>query len=207
MVKKQGKFGKVLSYFLLLFIVVGIIGFLAYYTNGFKGGFKTFTVECNGKEVTTSASGFEMGRNDPMTVKVKYTFGGEDVSGYSLKVVPNSLVGKDFDFRVDEYYYSFQAEKDLTNGFDVEYGEDYFIIKPKGNLTGILQAVYPNNVVEDCHQYSYENMFTLIVSSYDGESSVYIHFSVPDKVSAISLDKEVIVFWFMLREKTNFSFA
>ena len=194
MAKKQGKFGKVISYFLMLFILVGAIGFLAYYTDGFTGGFKTFTVECNGKEVMTSASGFEMTRNEPMTVKVKYTFGGESVSGYSIKVVPNALAGKDFDFKVDEYSYSYQAEKDLTDGFEVEYEENSFTIKPKGNLTGILQAIYPNNTVEDCHQYSYENMFTLIVYSYDGESSVLIHFSVPEKVSGITLDKEVIVF-------------
>ena len=194
MAKKQGKFGKVISYFLMLFILVGAIGFLAYYTDGFTGGFKTFTVECNGKEVMTSASGFEMTRNEPMTVKVKYTFGGESVSGYSIKVVPNALAGKDFDFKVDEYLYSYQAEKDLTDGFEVEYEENSFTIRPKGNLTGILQAIYPNKTVEDCHQYSYENMFTLIVYSYDGESSVLIHFSVPEKVSGITLDKEVIVF-------------
>ena len=194
MAKKQGKLGKILSYFLIVIVLVGAIGFLAHYTNGFTGGFKTFTVECNGKEVMTSASGFEMTRNEPMTVKVKYTFGGEKVSGYSLKVVPNALASKDFDFKVDEYLYSYQAEKDLTDGFEVEYGENEFTIKPKGNLTGILQAIYPNSVVEDCHQYSYENMFTLIVYSYDGESSVLIHFSVPEKVSGITLDKEVIVF-------------
>ncbi|MBO5067622.1 MAG: hypothetical protein II988_04220 [Clostridia bacterium] len=194
MAKKQGKIGKVIAYILILLIVVGAIGFLAYYTNGFTGGIKTFSVECNGKEVMTSSSGFEMTVNEPLTVKVKYTFGGENVSGYSVKVVPNKLAGKDFDFKVDEYLYSYQAEKDLTDGFDVEYGENTFTIKPKGNLTEILQAIYPNNVVEDCSQYSYENMFMLIVYSYDGESSVLLNFSVPEKVTGIELDKEVIVF-------------
>lgn len=194
MAKKQGKVGKILAYFLIVLILVGAVGFLAYYTNGFTGGFKTFSVECNGKEVMTSASGFEMTESEPLTVKVKYTFGGENVSGYSVKVVPNKLAGKDFDFKVDEYLYSFQAEKDLTDGFDVEYGENTFTIKPKGNLTGVLQAIYPNNVVEDCVKYSYENMFMLIVYSYDGNSSVLLNFSVPEKVTGIELDKEVIVF-------------
>ena len=194
MAKKQGKFSKIISYFLIVVILVGAIGFLAYYTNGFTGGIKTFSVECNGKEVKTSASGFEMTENEPLTVNIKYAFGGENVSGYSLKVVPNKLAGKDLDFKVDEYLYSYQAEKDLTDGFDVEYGENTFTIKPKGNLTGILQAIYPNNVVENCTMYSYENMFTLVVYSYDGESSVLLNFSVPEKVTGIELDKEVIVF-------------
>lgn len=194
MAKKQGKLGKIIAYILIVCILVGAVGFLAYYTNGFTGGFKTFSVECNGKEVMTSASGFEMTKEEPLTVNVKYTFGGEKVSGYSVKVVPNKLAGKDFDFKVDDYLYSFQAEKDLSEGFDVEYGGNSFTIKPKGNLTEVLQAIYPNNVVEDCVQYSYENMFTLIVYSYDGNSSVLLNFSIPEKVTGIELDKEVIVF-------------
>ena len=39
-----------------------------------------------------------------------------------------------------------------------------------------------------------QNMFTLIVYSYDGESSVLLNFSVPEKVTGIELDQEVIVF-------------
>ena len=194
MAKKQGKFGKILTYILMVLILLGTVGFIAHYTGGFTGKFKTFSVECNGKEVMTSANGFTTSVNEPLFVKVKYAFGGENVSGYSLKVVPNVLVGKDFDFMVDGYVYSYQAEKDLTDGFDVEYGENFFNIKPKGTLTEILQAIYPNSVIEDCSQYSYENMFKLIVFSYDEESSVLIHFSVPEEVWGITLDKEVIVF-------------
>jgi hypothetical protein len=194
MTKKQGKIVKRVFNFLIVVILIGAICFLAYYNDGFTGGIKMFVVECNGREVTTSASGFEMTNCEPLTVNVKYRFVGESVSGYSLKVVPNKLAGKNFDFKVDEYLYSYQVEKDLTNGFDVEYGEKSFVIKPKGDLTGILQANYPNHVVEDCNMYSYEDMFTLVVYSYDGESSVLLNFSVSEKVAGIELDKEVIVF-------------
>ena len=194
MAKGQGKFGKVISYLLILMILIGAIGVLAYFTGGFTTEFKTFSVECNGKTITTSASGFNVTATDPLTVTVKYTFAGEDASGYSVKVIPNALAGKDFDFKLNDDIYSFQAEKDLTDGFVFECEENSFTMKSKGGLTEILQAVYPNKVVEDCRKHNYENMFTLIVTSYDGEQSVYLHFSVPEQPTGITLDKEVIVF-------------
>ena len=194
MAKQQVKKNKVISGLLLVVFLVGMIGVLSYLTNGFTGEISTFSVECNGKEISTSANGFETTKENPLKVTVKYVFGGKKVSGYSIKITPNALAGKDFDFIVDGQVYSYQAEKDLTNGFSVEYGESEFTVTPKGNLTEILQAVYPNGVVEDCLEYSYDNMFTLTVNSYNGKSSVLIHFSVPEKVTGINLDKGVIVF-------------
>lgn len=193
MAKKQGKIGKVIAYILILLIVVGAIGFLAYNTGGFTSGFKTFSVECDGKEVSTSASGFETTTKEPLVVKVKYNFDSK-ASGYSVKVVPNALAGKDFDFTLDGEIYSFQAERDLTDGFNVEYEENSFTLTPKGNLTEIMQANYPNKVVEDCVKYGYKDMFTLVITSYNGESTVYLNFSVPEKVVGIELNPEVIVF-------------
>ncbi len=193
MAKKQGKIGKVIAYILILLIVVGAIGFLAYNTGGFTSGFKTFSVECAGKEVSTSASGFETTVENPLVVNVKYNFDSK-ASGYSVKVVPNALAGKDFDFTLDGEVYSFQAERDLTDGFNIEYKENSFTLTPKGNLTEIMQANYPNKVVEDCVQYGYKDMFTLVITSYNGESTVYLNFSVPEKVVGIELNPEVIVF-------------
>ena len=174
-------------------IVIGLIGFLAKYTGGFTSGFKTFSVECEGKVISTSASGFETTKDKPLSVKVKYNF-DSSASGYSIKVVPNALAGKDFDFVLDGEYYSFQAEKDLTDGFNVEYEENSFTLTPKGNLTEIIQANYPNKVVEDCIQYGYRDMFTLVITSYNGETKVFLNFTVPEKVTGIELSQEGIVF-------------
>ena len=193
MAKKQGRATSIISYILFALIVIVLIGFLAKYTGGFTGGFKTFSVECEGREISTSASGFETTVGKPLTVDVKYNF-DSSASGYSIKVVPNKLAGKDFDFKLDGDVYSFQAEKDLTNGFNVEYEENSFTLTPKGNLTEIMQAIYPNKVVEDCVQYGYKDMFTLVITSYNGESSVFLNFTVPEKVTGIELSEEVIVF-------------
>ena len=193
MAKKQSGTGNFFTYILFVLIAIGIIGFLAYSTGGFTSGIKNFSVECEGKEISTSASGFETTTKKPLVVNVKYNLDSE-ASGYSLKVVPNVLAGKDFDFTLDGEIYSFQAERDLTEGFNVEYEENSFTLTPKGSLTMILQANYPNKVVENCDIYGYKDMFTLVISSYDGETSVYLNFSVPERVVGVELSQEVIFF-------------
>ena len=148
--KQTGKtVGKVIAYILVLLVVAGVIAVIVRFTGG-------------------SAGGYEITNEKPLTVDVKYTFGsaGGDVSGYSVKVVPHAVEGKDFDFTLDDQVYSFQAETDLTAGFDIAREETSFTITPKGGVTEVLRAVYPNNEIGDCSDKGYEDMYALIVTSY-----------------------------------------
>lgn len=191
--RKQGNIGKIVAYIAIVLVFVLGVGFLAYFTGGFTSDFKTFYVEIDGKEIMTNASGYEMTPDRPLTVNVKYTL-SDEAQGYSVKVVPNALEGKDFDFTLDGDAYSYAAEKDLTNGFVVDRKEDSFTITPVGGITDILQAVYPNSKIGDCRTGVYDNMYTLIVTSYNGNSSVSINFSVPEGISGIELDKTQVIF-------------
>ena len=183
---------KFVSILLVLLIAVGAIGLIAKFTGGFTTDFKTFYVSIDGKDIVTQASGYSLKKEEFLKVEVKYTFSSPDqeAQGYVVKVIPNSVEGKDFDFILDGDVYSFQAEDDLTNGFHIEKEETSFTISPKGNLTEILKSVYPNSTIEDCSQYSYGNMFSLVVTSYNGKSSVVINFTVIEDVAGIGLDKE-----------------
>ena len=187
---------KVIGYILLVLVVVGVIGVIVYFTGGFTSDFKTFYVSVDGKDVLTSAGGYKISHEMPLTVDVKYTFGsaGSDVSGYSVKIVPHVVEGKDFDFTLDDQVYSFQAETDLTAGFDIAREETSFTITPKGGVTEVLRAVYPNNEIGDCSDKGYEDMYALIVTSYNGSVSYRIAFSVGMTVTGITLDPPSIVF-------------
>lgn len=187
---------KVIGYILLVLVVVGVIGVIVYFTGGFTSDFKTFYVSVDGKDILTSAGGYEVTNEKPLTVDVKYTFGsaGGDVSGYSVKVVPHAVEGKDFDFTLDDQVYSFQAETDLTAGFDIAREETSFTITPKGGVTEVLRAVYPNNEIGDCSDKGYEDMYAFIVTSYNGKASVTLYFSVLQEVAGVTLDQEVIEF-------------
>ena len=62
------------------------------------------------------------------------------------------------------------------------------------NLSAILASVYPDSTVSDCENKGYENMFTLVVTSYNGEAEVRINFTVTEDIQGVILDKEVIEF-------------
>lgn len=190
------KAAKILTYCVLVLLFVAVCGFIFYYTGGFTSDFKTFYVNIDGKDILTSADGYKLSADMPLQVNVKYTFGAlnKNVSGYSVKVVPNAIEGKDFDFIVDGQTYSYQTETDLTAGFDISQEKNSFTITPKGGINKILAAIYPESEIEDCRNKTYENMYSLVVTSYNGAASVEIHFSIDEPLYDIVLNKEEIVF-------------
>ena len=191
----KSKIGQVVSYIAILLVIVAVIGVFAYFTNGFTSDFKTFYVSVNGKDVMTSSSGYIITPQEPLSVDVKYTFAfnQSETKGYSVKIVPNKT-DEDFDFSVDGETHYFGDEKDLSNGFIIDKQEKFFIVTPKGSTPlEILQAVYPESEVS-CESKGYNDMFTVIVTSYNGESSVKLNFALERRVTGITFDKEVIEF-------------
>lgn len=195
--KQTGKTAvKIVAVILAVLVLAGVVGVIVRFTGGFTSDFKTFYVTVDGKDVMSSAGGFDTTPEKPLKVDVKYAFNslGGDISGYGVKVVPHAVEGKDFDFTLDGQAYSFQAETNLTGGFDIEYGEESFIVTPKGGVDDVLKGVYPNNEIGDCEGKGYADMYSLVITSYNGEATVTVHFSAYEEVCEITLDREVIVF-------------
>ena len=187
---------KIILYALIILVLIGILGFIIYFTGGFTTDFTGFYATVDGEDVMSTGSNFRMKTDDPLQVEVKYVFASpnDEAKDYSVKIVPNAIDGKDFDFRLNGDLYSFQSEKDLTAGFTIKRDGSTFTVSPKGNLTEILAAVYPNDTIGDCTDKAYENMFTLVVTSYNGEAEVRINFTVSESIRGVILDKEVIEF-------------
>ena len=193
----QNKTIRILSYALLGLVVVGVIGFVANFTNGFKSDFKTFYINVDGKDVMESDGGYKVSKGKPLEIKVKYVFSGatNQKKEYSVKVVPNTIDGRDFTFSDGKEEKSFQSVENITSGFDIKKTENGFTVSPKGNaLEEVLKSVYPNGKFDNVNEKGYENMFTLVVTSYDGKANVKLNFSLSSKVSGVMLDKEGILF-------------
>ena len=188
---------KIITYIAIVLAVITVIGVVAHFTNGFTSNFKTFYVTVDGKDVMTSAGGYRVTTSKPLEVDVKYTFGALNNKvdkGYSLKIIPNNIPDKDFTYTVDGEMKYFQSETDLSEGFEIDKGEKSFRIKPKGEtIAEVLSAVYGKSVT-DCENKGYTDMFTIIVTSYNGEASVKLDFSLAIRVAGITLDKEAILF-------------
>lgn len=190
------KAAKIISYVLIVLALVGVIGFIAKFTSGFTSDFKTFYVTIDGKDVMAEANHYAIGKSETMTVDVKYTFNSSnsEVSGYSVKIVPNVSEDKNFEFMVDGEVHSFYDIEDLSAGFIIEKSETSFTITPKGGLTDILRAVYPEGEVADCSEYNHHNMFSLVITSYNGASTVTVNFAVLREAERVFFDQEAIVF-------------
>lgn len=188
---------KIITYIAIVLAVITVIGVVAHFTNGFTSDFKTFYVTVDGKDVMTSAGGYRVTTSKPLEVDVKYTFGALNNKvdkDYSLKIIPNNIPDKDFTYTVDGEMKYFQSETDLSDGFEIDKGEKSFRIKPKGEtISEVLSAVYGKSIT-DCESKGYTNMFTVIVTSYNGEASVKLDFSLAIRVAGITLDKEAILF-------------
>ena len=188
---------KIITYIAIVLAVITVIGVVAHFTNGFTSDFKTFYVTVDGKDVMTSAGGYRVTTSKPLEVDVKYTFGALNNKvdkDYSLKIIPNNIPDKDFTYTVDGEMKYFQSETDLSDGFEIDKGEKSFRIKPKGEtISEVLSAVYGKEVT-DCENKGYTDMFTIIVTSYNGEASVKLNFSLAIRVAGITLDKEAILF-------------
>ena len=188
---------KIITYIAIVLALITVIGVVAHFTNGFTSDFKTFYVTVDGKDVMTSAGGYRVTTSKPLEVDVKYTFGALNNKvdkDYSLKIIPNNIPDKDFTYTVDGEMKYFQSETDLSDGFEIDNGEKSFRIKPKGEtISEVLSAVYGKEVT-DCENKGYTDMFTIIVTSYNGEAIVKLNFSLAIRVAGITLDKEAILF-------------
>lgn len=197
--KKQGtvKIFKVVSYVIIVLLLVGLCGFLAYFTNGLTTDFKSFYVVVNDRNILTSASGYQATPQEPLSVEIKYTFGfmDKEMSGYKVKIMPKSDE-VDFFINVDNVSHKFSEIEDITVGFDIVLKENSFTITPKGNLIDILNSVYSDNEIsvdEGSIDYS-KDLFTAIITSYNDEAKVYIHFNVRRNVTGIVLDTTEVIF-------------
>ena len=193
MTKKIGR----VSYILILLVILAVIGVFAHFTSGFSTDFKTFYVSVDNKDIMTLSSGYVVSRSSPLSVDVKYTFetiDKENTQGYTVKIVPNKVDNKDFIFTKGNETVSFQSIKDLTDAFEIVKKEKSFTVAPKGEtLTEMLSAMYGEEI-SGCENKCYEDMFTIIVTSYNGTASVKLNCSLSGVITGITLDKEVIRF-------------
>ncbi len=192
--KNKKTAGKIVFWVLLVLLLVLCLGFVAKFTGGFREGFKTFYVTVDGKDIVTAGYGYSATKQAPLAAEVHYLL-DDGEAGYTVRVVPNTVEGKDFDFIVDGQVYSYQAEADLTDGFTITQDETGFTVMPKGDtLTETLRYVYAGKIVDDCEASAYRDMFTLVVTPNNGEEAVEIHFAIMGSVEGVILDKEAVIF-------------
>ncbi len=193
---KKNKISNALSYILVVLLIVGVCGFVVFFTNGLTEDFKEFFLIINDKPVLSDISGVNIAYNEPLSVQVRYTFDGikEKLSGYKVTITANP--DTDYSFTVDGKEVKLSdCDVDFLQAFEITYNEKDFRVRPKGyNLTDLLQICYPGkNVVADNTKQK-TDLFVLTVYSYNDKAAIKIWFSVYEHIHKITLDKGEIVF-------------
>lgn len=138
----------IVVYVLVVLAIVAVVGLVYRLTNGFKNDVKTFYVTVDKTIITDSSGGYVVTENKPLKAVVRNLSTDSENKGYTLKVVPNKLEGKDFAFTVDGKTHAFQAEGNLTSGFEITANGDKFSIVSKGSsVTEVLKQIYGDTVI------------------------------------------------------------
>lgn len=185
----------------MLFIVLlllGVVGFFAFFTNGFTSDFKTFYVLCDNQTILNDKSDYGLYFNREYRFDVRYTFGfmqkEDEKLGYHVQVVPHATAETEFEFIANGQNYKYSAETDLTQGFDITLYEDYFTFTANKDLPEILSDLHLGSPVTGVPNAidSGKNYFTLLIYSEDKSTKLSIDFKV--SVFKIFLSPDEIVF-------------
>ena len=196
--KKRSKVVSGIVYILLILALLGGIGFVATFTNGFTDSFKSFYVEYNGQSIMSDTQ-LMLPCGEELRFDAKYVF--EDIGqkgDYKIKIVTNSNSDTTFDYLVDGVPYAYLSDKDITHVFDITHEDGYFTLTlPQGiTLQSILDKVYEGQEVEIEDNVDERNKcyYAMIVSSYDESVSYRIEFCFNVGVAGIELDKSEVIF-------------
>lgn len=197
--KKKNTAVTVISCILLVLVVLGAVGLLLRFTNGFTEDFKSFYLVHDGERILNKQNQLLLGTGEEQSFEVHYTFEAvmdNPPNGYSVRIVPRATAETDFEFTVDGAKYLYSGEKDLTKAFDIVEDEDFFTltIPHDLNMRKVLEALYPGQTVTvpdvlDREEYYY----TLVVTSYNEKSEIRIDFRFYTEVESVTLDQSGIV--------------
>ena len=181
----------IILYIVIALVAIAIVGVIIALTSG--GSVQSFYVTIDDKNIMEADYDYILKQGETTDVKMNFLSIDEDNDNYTVTIVPTLNADCDFDFTAGGSVYSFQQTPDYTAGFTIKKTDEGFSISPKGNLESIIEAAVGDDV-EELNAKSYDNMFTMIITSADEKSNIYIQFSIYEPVTDVSLDKEAITF-------------
>lgn len=190
---------KIITYVLVALVIVGAVGLIYKFTNGFNEDFKTFYVEHDGKQILTTDSKMTFESGQKYKFAVKYTFDKEDAEpkDYSVKIIPH--IERDFDYTVDGEKYLYSKTGELTVGFNLTKNKtDFELDLPyELDLQKVLTSVHGGNAVTVPVDAEINNAkpYRLVIASYNGKVTYNIDFNVTRlTVTGVTLNPSEIVF-------------
>ena len=187
-------FGKVLTYILVVLLLLGIVGGVAYFFMRSQG--VTYYVEYNDTQYLANSDGGSIGLRTGETHEFSVKSLTGDEVNYSVKVISNEA--NNFSFSIGDelhrFYEGNDANDDYSSLFGLQKSADGFTITIPNNVTveSIVSEKFGGKIEllsELSDEYSY---FVIVVSS--GDSVVNLWFTFDGNVTDITLDMTHIIF-------------
>ena len=196
---------RVISYFLVVLLLLGIVGACAYLLTKPNGIYLRY----DDKIVTDKTSGLVIPYKATATFKIENSedWGAYSVTDCTVKIVPSADESHDFDFTVgdDSRPAAYTKEKDLSGAFVENYNGKGITVSENGEFTilcsyksvsEILQAVYGEKEIHaeadgNLLEYPY---IAIKVTSPDGKQTLTVPLLLYGFVTGIELNPSEVIF-------------
>lgn len=185
---------KFLTYLLVVLLVLGIAGMVAYFA--LRGQGVTYYVEYNGERYVANGDGGSLGliNGETYNFAVKSLTGGE----VNFDVTVQSNYSNNFDFVIDGEYNQFYSTTDENNDYSTVFGlqkqSDGFSLTLPDHFT-VEQAVemqYGGDIeLQNGYEIS-DDLCYFVITVTSGESAISLWFMFSDLI--VTLDPPQIVF-------------
>ena len=188
--------GKIITYVLVVLLVLGIAGMVAYFALRAQG--VTYYVEYSGERYVANGDGGSLGlvNGETHEFSVKSLTGGE----VKYDVTVQSNYSNNFDFVIDGEYKQFYSTTDENNDYSAVFGlqkkADGFSLTIPDHFT-VEQAVETQygGDIELLNGYELsDDLCYFVITVTSGESAVSLWFTLGLGVTGITLDPPQILF-------------
>lgn len=200
---KQSKVSKIISVLLVIALLAGAFAGISILLKKSLDGVlpdSMFFVKIADKTIFSTASGYVVNKNNPLTVEVKKSLLNDDKANYTVTIDADSELS--FSYVKDGKVNLFKSSVDVSDFFVIVDNEKGFILTVKGSsVTEMLNVLNDGSSISVDEKYiDYKKtMFWLTITSKDDvQSFVKIGFSIntspviiPDE---IVLDQKEIIF-------------
>lgn len=174
--KSTNNISSVLSSLSILMLVVVVVGFLFYRTDGFTTAYKQFYLVCGDDNIVGNRDNMPIKLNEEYRFDIVNKIAGliDDDSNYVVKIVPKIDEKTNFTFIVDNEEKTYGDIESLTKCFELRLYTNYFILKATTDLPNMLQDLYSVDSVSNCPNIidTATPYFTLIVMKGADEISI-----------------------------------
>lgn len=161
-------------------MVVFVVGFLFLFTNNFTTDIKTFYLKIDDTQVITDFIDYEFVKDKEYKISIVEPITQGSI--YNISVVPNSSDSKCiFSFQADNVLKDYTYISSLTDGFNIQLFDNYFIFSATKDLNEVLQLKYPDKELTGVPETAIDTgirYFTLLVEKKDSNQCIKINFKL-----------------------------